>query len=104
MDAVINRVVEIEKQSAMDIERAEEAYRKNIETHRQNLEKKKETSQATVISTENTRLAQTLEVLNKQTQEAFNAASRDFENRFHNQALVEAIKEKIVAILLTSED
>ena len=99
MDTVINRVVEIEKQSTMDIERAEDAYRKNIEAHRQNLEKQKETSHAHIISTENTRLTQSLEVLNKQTQEAFMAAGSDYENRFHNQALVEAIKEKIVAVL-----
>lgn len=100
MDGVITSVLKIERQSAREIERAEETYRKNIEGHRRTLEEKKEKEHAQIISAENSRLTQNLQELNKQTEEAFLAAARDFENRFHDPALVEAIKEKIVAILL----
>lgn len=100
MDGVITSVLEIERQSAREIERAEETYRKNIEGHRRTLEEKKEKEHAQIISAENSRLTQNLQELNKQTEEAFLAAARDFENRFNDPALVEAIKEKIVAILL----
>ena len=100
MDSVINRIIEIETQSASEIERAEEIYRKNIEGHRRTLEEKKEREHAQIISAENSRLTQYLQELNTQTQEASLTAARDFESRFHDPALVEAIKEKIVAILL----
>jgi len=42
MDAVIKRIMEIEKQSAMEIERSEDACRKNIEVHKRALDQKKE--------------------------------------------------------------
>jgi hypothetical protein len=100
MDAVITRIIEIEKQSAMDVERAEDALRKNIEAHRQTLEQKKESLHADIISAENTRLTQALEALKKRTEEASIVSGRDYESHFHNPALVEAVKEKIVAILL----
>jgi hypothetical protein len=100
MDAVITRIIEIEKQSAMDIDRAEDTYRKNIEAHRLTLEKNKESSHTQIISKENTRLTQTLETLKKQTEGVSISSGRDYESRFNNPALVDAIKEKIVAILL----
>jgi len=100
METVITRIIEIEKQSAMDVERAEDAYRKNIEAHRRNLEEEKERTHAQIISTENARLKQTLNELNKRTEDGSLAAARDYELRFQDPALVEAVKEKIVAILL----
>ena len=101
MDAVITRIIEIEKQSALDVERAEDACRKNIELHRQTLENERETRHAYIISTENTRFTQALEELKKRTEEASAASGRDYESRFHNPALIDAIKKKIVDILLT---
>jgi hypothetical protein len=101
MDAVITRIIEIEKKSAMDIDRAEDTYRKNVEAHRLTLEKNKETTHTQIISKENTRLTQALEALKKQTEEAALASGRDYESRFNNPALVEKIKEQIIAILLT---
>jgi len=100
MDTVITRIIEIEKQSAMDVERAEDACQRNIEAHRQTLEQKKESSHSEIISSENTRLTQALEALKKRTEEASIISARDYESRFSNPALVEAIKKKIVAILL----
>jgi hypothetical protein len=100
MDTVITRIIEIEKQSAAEIGQAEDTYRKNIEAHRRILDEKKERAHAQTISIENDRLTQALRELNKQTEEASLASARDYETRFHDQALVEAVKEKIVAILL----
>jgi hypothetical protein len=100
MDAVITRIIEIEKQSAMDIDRAEDTYGKNIEAHRLTLEKNKESTHTQIISTENTRLTKALEALKKQTDEASMSSGRDYESRFNNPALVDTIKEKIVTILL----
>jgi len=100
MDAVITRIIEIEKKSAMAIKRAEDACHKNIEAHRRTLEEEKERAHAQIISTENTRLTQTLSDLKRQTEEASLASAREYETRFQDPALIEAIKEKIVDILL----
>lgn len=100
MDTVITRVIEIERQSAMDIKRAEVAYHKNIEAHRRTLEEKKERAHAQIISTENARLTKNLQELNKQTEEKFLTSAREYENRFQDAALIDAVKEKIIATLL----
>jgi hypothetical protein len=100
MDAVITRILETEKQSAMDIERAEEAYRKNIEVHRQTLEEEKKRAHTQIISTEDKRRTQAIQALNKQSEESSLASGRNYENRFQDPALVETVKERIVAILL----
>jgi len=100
MDTVVSRIIEIEKQSAANVERAENAYRKNIEAHRRNLEEKKERAHTQIISTENARLTQALSELNKRIEESYAAMAGDYETRFHDRTLVEAVKEKIVSILL----
>lgn len=100
METVITRIMEIEKQSAMDIERAEEACRNRIEGHRRALEEEKERAHALIITKENTRLAEVLQALNKQTEEESRAAGEDHERLFQDPARVDAIKEKIAAILL----
>jgi len=100
MDAVITRIIEIEKQSALDIARAEDAYRKNIEAHRRILEEEKQKTHYQITSTENTRLTHALQALNVQSKEASLASGRDYEDHFHDSDLIKAIKERIVAILL----
>lgn len=100
METVITRIIEIERQSAMDIQRAEDACRKNIEAHRRTLEDEKERAHAQCISNENARLTRTLSDLKKKAEEASLAAAGEYETRFQDPALIEAIKEKIVDILL----
>jgi len=102
MDAVITRIIEIEKQSAMDIDRAEDAYRKNIEAHRHTLEEDKERAHTHIISTENTRLTQTFEEAKRQTEAASAALRRDSESLIQDPVLNEAIREDIISILLAS--
>lgn len=100
MDTVVNRIIEIERESALRIEQAHEASENKIEAHRRALAEKKEQAQAHIISDENTRLTEALRALNQQIEEASLAASRDYEGRFQNSAKIDAVKEKIVAILL----
>ena len=95
MDAVIKRIMEIEKQCAIDIERAEDACRKNIEAHKRALDQKKEKDHAEIISNENIRLTQALEKLHKQIEETTKTSGREYESCFNDQALVEAVKERI---------
>jgi hypothetical protein len=100
MDAVITRIIEIEKQSSLKVEQAEEACKRNIEAHRLTLEQKKESTHAEITSEENSRLIQALDALKKRTDEASAESVRDYERRFQNQALIDAIKKKIMEILL----
>jgi hypothetical protein len=100
MDAVITRIIEIEKQSALKVAQAEEAGNRNIEAHRLILEQKKESTHAGIISEENSRLTQALEALKKRTEAASAESGKEYESRFHNPALVDAIKIKILDILL----
>lgn len=98
---VITRIMDIEKQSAREIERAEEISQKNIEVHRHALEEEKNRAHDIIITKEQARLTQTLQALNKQTEEASKSAGKEYEILFQNPATVNAIKERIVAILLT---
>ncbi len=101
MDAVITRIIEIEKQSALDIEKAFEASRKKIEAHRLALEEKKEQSRAAILSAQKNRLIQALQVLNQQIENQSLAAGREYESRFQNPAVSAAVKEKITDLLLS---
>ena len=101
MDAVMTRIMEIEKQSAMDIARAEEASRTNIEAHRRALEEEKERTQLLITQKENTKLTEALQAFRKQTEEASLAADKDYDSLSRDPATVDAIKERIVAILLS---
>ena len=98
---VITRIMDIEKQSARDIERAEEISQKNIEVHRRALEEEKNRAHDLIITKEQARLTQTLQALNKQIEEASKAAGKGYETLFQDPATVNAIKERIAAILLT---
>jgi hypothetical protein len=100
MEAVITRIIEIEKESALDIERAEEACRKNIEARRLTLEEEQKKANFQIISIENSRLNETIQALNRQTEEASRTSGRNYETRFHDPALISAIQKRIIAILL----
>ncbi|MBN1546428.1 MAG: hypothetical protein JW902_07205 [Syntrophaceae bacterium] len=101
MNTVINRIMEIEKQSAIDIAQAEDACRKNVEAHRRALDEEKERVQTNIIRSENDRLTQAVQALNKQIEEESLVAVKELERLFQDPVTVDALKEKIVAILLT---
>lgn len=101
MDAVITRIIEIEKQCAMEIEKASDVSSEKIEAHRRALLEKKEREQSRITAADDTRATQAIEALKKRTEAESLASGRDYESRFQDPALIETIKEKIVTILLT---
>lgn len=101
MDAVITRIIETEKECALDIQKAEEASRQKIEAHRLALEKEKEQAFAAILSTQNNRLTQALESLNSQTEAALLTQGKAYDSRFQNPSAIETVKEKIIDILLS---
>ncbi len=101
MENVITRIMEIEKQAALDIEQAKAEYRNKIDAQRRTLEQDKEREHALINDKENARLTGAVRELNKQTEEASQAEMRDYENIFRDRAKIDAIKEKIAEIILT---
>ncbi len=100
MENVITQIVEIEKQCAEEVEKAEQEYRKKIEVYKNTIEEKKSREFALIVTEGNERLAQALEQAKKQTEAEFLASTKDTEKLYQDQVLNEEIKGKIVSILL----
>jgi len=101
MANVITRIVEIEKQCAEEIDKAQRESTNKIDAHRLALEEKKENEFAAIIFAGNERLAQALEEAKEETRIESITADREIERLVQNQELKETIKEKIVSILLS---
>ena len=101
MENVITRIVEIEKQCTEEVEKAELEYRKKIDAHKNTLEEKKARECALIVTAGNQRLEQALEEAKRQSEAEQLAASSDNERLYQDPALNEAIKEKIISILIT---
>ncbi len=100
MDAVISRIIEIERESARDLEQAEEASRKKIAAHQFALEKEKERAHADIVSAENARFSQTILEAKKQADAVSEAFLKDSERPFHEPVTTQAIQEDIISVLL----
>ncbi len=100
MDEVITRIVAIERQCSAEVEQARQNYTKNIESRRRSLEEEKTRAFAQITASENLRLTRAIEEAQKKTGEASSAFQRDCESPFQNPALVEAVREDIISILL----
>lgn len=100
MENVITQIVEIERQCAEEVEKAEREYRKKIEAYKNTIEEKKARELALIVTEGNERLAQALEQAKKQTEAEFSASTRDNEKLYQDQALNEEIKGEIISILL----
>lgn len=101
MENVITRIVEIEKQCAEEIEKAQWESTNMIDAYRLTLEEKKEKEFAAIISAGNERLAQAIEEAKEQTRIESGAASKENERLVQDPELKKAIKEKILSILLS---
>lgn len=101
MASVITRIVEIEKQCAEEIDRAQRDYKTTIEKYRLSLEERKAKEFAAIISAGNDRLAQAIKEAGEQTREEFNAADRENERLVQDPDLKKEIREKIISILLS---
>ncbi|MDO9530267.1 MAG: hypothetical protein Q7J27_14075 [Syntrophales bacterium] len=100
MENVITQIVEVEKQCAEKVEKAEREYSKKIEVYKNTIEEKKSREFALIITEGDKRLAQVLEQAKKQTEAQLLASTGDNEKLYQDQVLNEEIKEKIVSILL----
>ena len=101
MEDMITRIVEIEKQCAVEIEKAEREYRQNIETYKGIAQEKKARECARIINEGDARRAQVIEEAEKKTLAEFQAAEGDIERLYQDMLLDREIQEKIVSILLT---
>lgn len=101
MEDMITRIVEIEKQCADEIEKAEQACRQKIEAHKGAAQKKKTGEYARIVGEGNDRLAQAIEEAEKKTEAEFRAAQSDVERLYQDTLMDREIQEKIVSILLT---
>jgi hypothetical protein len=102
MDDVITRILEIEKQCSADVERAEVECAKRIEAHKRLLEEKRILEHARILDAQRTRLTEAIEEAKARTEAASTAFWRDSEALFHDPALQEKAKRKIISILLGS--
>lgn len=100
MEDVISRIIEVERQCAEALEQAERDCILNIEAHRRTLEERKAREFALIAEANSARLSQALEDAGRRIREASSALAGDEEALFQEPALIEAIKEKIVSILL----
>jgi len=99
---MITRIVEIEKQCADEIEKAERACRQKIESHRGAVQERKARECARIVSEGDDRLAQAIEEAKKTAEAEFQAAQGDIERLYQDPSLDREIQEKIVSILLTT--
>ena len=101
MADVITRIVEIEKQCAEEIEKAQRDYKTTIDAYRLRLDERKEKEFAAIVSAGDEKLAQAIKEAGEQTRAEFIAADRENERLVQDPALKEEIKERIVSILLS---
>lgn len=102
VDEVIIRIMEIEKQCAADVEKAEAEYLKRVQEHKHILREKRTTERAGIAAAESTRITQAIEKAKRQTEADSAAFRQDSESRFRDPVLNKAIKEDIISILLES--
>jgi hypothetical protein len=102
MDEVINRIMEIERQCAADVDQAETEYSKRIEEYKHILEENKNKEHVRILFAESTGLNQALQKAKEQTEAVSAAFREDSENRLQDPVLKEAIKKDIISILLES--
>lgn len=76
METVITRIMEIEKQSAMEIEQAEQTFKKNMEALQLELEEQKRQLQEQILTKENLRQTTALQELDRKLEKASLAAAK----------------------------
>lgn len=101
-DNVIARIIDVEKECAEEVEKAELEYRQNIEAHKKVLEEKKAREFDLIIAAGKEKLTETIDTAKKQADIEFTALQQESEGLYKDRALNETIKEKVLSILLAS--
>jgi protein-tyrosine-phosphatase len=101
MDTVMTRVLEVEKECAGAVEKAEQESRQKIEAYKKAIEEKKAREFDLIITAGNEKRTEALNRAKKQAEADFITLRRDSEKLYQDPALTDAIKETILSILLT---
>jgi hypothetical protein len=100
MENVIARIVEIEKQCAETIDKAEKDSKEKIAAHSRMLEEKKEKKFSAITAAASENLARTIEESKKRIESETEAAKKDNKRILQDSALHETIKQKVLSMLL----
>jgi len=100
MDAVVTRIIEIERQCAAAVEQNERDSAGRIEEHKRALEEEKALRRDQILSTENSRRIQTIAEAKRKSETVSAASKHDRESLFQDSSLNKAIQEDILSILL----
>lgn len=102
MENVITRIVEVEKECAQEVDKAERESRMTIEAHRETLEEKKAREFALIDKAGQERLSSALEEAKRTSEAETRAASGEYGRLHEDPELTETIQKKVLSLLLTS--
>jgi len=100
VEDVINRIVEIERQCTEDLEKAEHESLEQVEAHKRSLEEKRSREFALILTQGEARMKGAIEEAKKKIEAEATAAAVDNDRLYADVALREAIRERIVSLLL----
>jgi hypothetical protein len=97
---IIKKIIEVEKVCSEDIENAGLEYKKKIETLRYELEKKKAQAKAEILESNKKRFNSAVEEANEDVKKELNEIHKQKDLLLQDRELCNAIKERIVLIVL----
>jgi len=100
MDDIIKKIIEVEKVCSEDIESAGLEYKKKIETLRYELEKKKAQTKAEILESNKERFKSAVEEANEHVKKELNEINKEKDLLIQDRELCEAVKERIILIVL----
>lgn len=100
MEDVIARIVEIERQCAEDVEKAERESRSRVQEFRRTLEEKQSREAERIVASCSERLEKAVEAAKKLIDSELQAVAAGNEKIFQDIALKESIRAVIASILL----
>jgi hypothetical protein len=101
-DNVISRIIEVERQCADAVEKAERNYRREIALYKQVLEEKKKNELERISAAEKARLLRAIEEKKEQIEIISKELAHTIDKLLEDASLNEAVKEKIVTMVLSS--
>lgn len=100
MDAVVTRIIEIERRCAAAVEQAEQDSARRIDERKRVLEEEKAAMRKQILAAENSRQIQTIEEAKRKVAAALTALKSERESLFQTPSLNEAVREDMLSILL----
>lgn len=100
-DSMVARIVEVERQCAEEIEKAEAESRKAIEEHRKSLEARKTLEFERIAADADTLRQKAVDEASRETEEELESTRNKLNEFLKNPDIAGEIEERIVSILLT---